>query len=47
MLMPRMLRFMLGSLRLTGESTRISRISPVSQLMPCFSGHGDCEQHEG
>jgi hypothetical protein len=31
-------RFRLGCMRLTGESTRTSLISPVSPLMPCFRG---------
>jgi hypothetical protein len=33
-----MLRFRNGCMRLTKESTGISLISPVSQLMPCSSG---------
>jgi hypothetical protein len=47
MLMPGMFRFRIGSLWPTGESTRISCISPVSRLMPFSAVHGDCEEHEG
>jgi hypothetical protein len=31
-------RFRLGCMRLTGETTRTSLISPVSPSMPCFRG---------
>jgi hypothetical protein len=37
-LMLGMPRFRLGCIRLTGESTRTSLISPVSPSMPCFRG---------
>jgi hypothetical protein len=37
MLTLEMLRFSIGWMRLTGESTRTLLISPASPLMPCSS----------